>query len=179
MTPAQKKIIILLFRGLEFGYAYTPQRQWRALKGLARDWRKINQEELRKEIRNLYRSKAIKRQENEDGSITITLTEKGKLRALNYHLDKIKIEDNDWDGKWRIVAFDIPEKLKGGRDALREKIKKIGFYELQKSVWVFPYNCKNEIDFIIEFFNMRKYVRFGTLDFIDNELHLKKIFKLK
>jgi len=55
----------------------------------------------------------------------------------------------------------------------------LGFYELQKSVWIFPYECKNEIDFIVEFFGLRKYVRFGILESINNELHLKKIFNLK
>jgi len=90
----------------------------------------------------------------------------------------MKIKRENWDGKWRIVVFDIPEKIKRGRDALREKLKELGFYELQKSVFVFPYKCQNEIEFVIEFFNLRKYVRFGTLDSIDNNLHLKKIFKL-
>jgi DNA-binding transcriptional regulator PaaX len=76
------------------------------------------------------------------------------------------------------VVFDIPEKLKRGRDALREKLKELGFYELQKSVFVFPYECRDEIEFIIEIFELRKYVRFGVLEEIDNELHLKKIFEL-
>jgi DNA-binding transcriptional regulator PaaX len=179
MSATQKKILILLFRGLEFGYSYTPQRQWRVLKNLARDWKRIDREELRKEINNLYRSKAIKREENKDGSITIILTEKGKTKALNYHFENMIIKGEDWDGKWRIVIFDIPEKMKNGRNALREKIKKLGFYELQKSVWIFPYKCENEINFIIEFFNLRKYVRFAVLESIDNEFHLKKIFNLE
>src|SRR3989339_427719 len=59
-----------------------------------------------------------------------------------------------------------------------EKLKELGFYELQKSVWICPYNCKNQIDFIIELFGLREYVRFAVVDSIDNELHLKKIFNL-
>ena len=90
----------------------------------------------------------------------------------------MKIKGENWDGKWRLVVFDVPEKLKKGRNALREKLKKIGFYELQKSVFVFPYKCKDEVDFIVEFFNLRKYVRFGVLESIDNELDLKKVFDL-
>jgi DNA-binding transcriptional regulator PaaX len=174
----KSKILLLLYGGLVFGYSYTPGQQWRVLKGISRQWKRINKERLRKEIRNLYRSKLISKKENTDGSITITLTEKGKMKALVYYFDNMKIKSNKWDGKWRLVIFDIPEKLKAGRDSLRKKIKELGFYELQKSVWVYPYDCNNEIDFIIEFFNLRKYVRFAILDFIDNELHLKKIFKL-
>ncbi|KPJ54926.1 hypothetical protein AMJ47_02545 [Parcubacteria bacterium DG_72] len=179
MSAVQKKILILLFRGLEFGYSYTPQRQWRVLKNLAKDWKRIDKEELRKEIKNLYRSKAIKKQENENGSVTIILTEKGKVKALNYHFENMVIKKGKWDKKWRVVMFDIPEKISKGRKVLREKLKKLGFCELQKSVWIFPYECKNEIDFIIEFFNLRKYVRFAILDYVDNEFHLKKIFKLE
>lgn len=88
------------------------------------------------------------------------------------------MKEKNGDGKWRLVVFDIPEKIREGRRALREKIRELGFHELQKSVWIFPYECKNEIDFIVEFFNLRKYVRFGILESIDNELHLKKIFNL-
>ncbi|OGZ18254.1 MAG: CRISPR-associated endonuclease Cas2 [Candidatus Nealsonbacteria bacterium RBG_13_37_56] len=178
MKALKKKILLLLFGGLAFGYSITPNRQWKILKQVSREWKNINKENLRQQIKELYRSKVIKRKENPDGSYTIILTEKGRLKVLTYYFEKIKIEGGKWDGKWRLVIFDIPEKKRRGRDALRDKIREVGFYELQKSVFVFPYECKDEIDFIIEFFDLRKYVRFGILDSIDNELHLKKIFKL-
>ena len=88
------------------------------------------------------------------------------------------VEKINWDGRWRLVIFDVPEKLRKGRDALREKLKDLGFYELQKSVFIFPYECKNEIDFLIEFFHLRKFVRYGILEKIDNDLHLRKVFGL-
>ncbi|MBU2635030.1 hypothetical protein KJ841_00975 [Patescibacteria group bacterium] len=178
MSPAKQKILLLLFGGLAFGYSITPNRQWKVLKEVGREWKKIDEKKLKEEIRQLYRSKLIKQKENTDGSCTVILTEKGKLKVLTYHFEQMRIKSEKWDGKWRLVAFDIPEKLKSGRNALRKKIKELGFYEFQKSVWVYPYKCKDEIDFIIEFFNLRKYVRFGILESVDNELHLKKIFKL-
>jgi len=76
------------------------------------------------------------------------------------------------------VAFDIPEDYKRARDALRRKLQQLGFRELQKSVFVFPYECKDEIEFIVEFFAIRKYVRYGVLDLIDNDLQLRKTFRL-
>ncbi len=178
MSPTKQKILLLLLSGLAFGYSYTPQRQWRILKQTSREWKKINEKKLRDEIRQLYQSKLISKKENQDGSLSLLLTDKGKLRALTYHFENMKINKNNWDGKWRIVVFDIPEKIKKGRDALRKKLKELGFYELQKSVFIFPFQCQNEIEFIIEFFNLRKYVRVGILENIDNELHLKKIFEL-
>ncbi len=178
MKPLSEKILLLLFAGLTLSICYTPRQYWKTIKSASREWEKINKKELQYEIKKLYRSKLVKKKENSDGSITMFLTDKGKLRVLNFRFEKMKISEKNWDGKWRMVAFDVPEKFRGGRDALREKIKKLGFYELQKSVFVFPYNCKDEIDFIIEFFNIRKYTRFALLETIDNERHLKKIFNL-
>lgn len=177
-TPIRQKILLLLYAGLALGFSYTPSRQYKILKAVGKEWQKIDRENLKKEIRNLYRSRLIEGKENPDGSLTYILTDKGKIKALTYRFQEMEIKKNQWDGKWRVVIFDIPEKLKTARNALREKLKELGFYEFQKSVFVFPYECKNEIDFIIEFFNLRKYVRYGIFDFIDNDLHLRKLFHL-
>ena len=178
MTETKKKILLSLLTGVALGFSYHPTRQWRILKATAKEWRKINQERLKREIWALYRSKLIKAKENPDGAFTYVLTDKGKMKVLTYHFKEMKIERGKWDGKWRLVIFDIPEKLKVYRNALREKLKELGFYELQKSVFVLPYSCQDELDFVIEFFNLRKYVRYGILESIDNELHLKKVFNL-
>ncbi len=178
MSPTKQKILLLLMASLAFGFSYTFRKQLKILKGTAKEWKKIEKKKLQKEIRMLYQNKWIEKKENPDGSYTIFLTDKGKLKALTYHFLEMKIERKNWDRKWRIVVFDIPEKIKKGRNALRDKLKNLGFYELQKSVFIFPYECQNEIEFVIELFNLRKYVRFGILDSIDNEIHLKKIFRL-
>jgi DNA-binding transcriptional regulator PaaX len=174
----RKKILLLLMGGLSLGFSYSLHKQWRIIKEVRREWRKINERELYLEIKRLYQSRLLERKENTDGSFTFVLTDKGKIRAITYRFDEIRIKSNNWDGKWRLVVFDVPEKLRSGRDALRNKLKELGFYELQKSVFVFPYQCEDEINFIIEFFDLRRYVRIGLLENIDNELHLKKIFKL-
>jgi len=178
MKPAGQKILLLLLTGVALSLSYTPQRYWRALKFAGKEWKNINKKEFQDEIKKLYQSKLIKKKENPDGSITMILTDKGKFRALTYHFDAMRIDKKNWDGKWRLIVFDVPEKFRTGRDSLREKIKELGFYELQKSVFVFPYSCKDEVDFIIEFYGMRKHVRFGLLEEIDNGKHLKEIFKL-
>ena len=177
-NPVRQKILLLLYAGVALGFSYSPSQQYKILKTLGRKWQKIDRENLKKQIRNLYRSRLIEEKENPDGGLTYVLTNKGRVKALTYHFQEMKIKENQWDGKWRVVIFDIPEKIKTSRNALRDKLKELGFYELQESVFVFPYECQNEIDFIIEFFNLRKYVRYGVFDFIDNDLHLRKIFRL-
>jgi DNA-binding transcriptional regulator PaaX len=178
MSPTKQKILLLLLGGLAFGCSYTARNQWNVIKTISKEWDDIDKQDLHKEIVSLYQSKLIKKTKNTDGTYTFMLTDKGKLRALTYDFDTMVIKNKDWDGKWRFVVFDIPEKFRSGRDALRNKIRNLGFYELQKSVFIFPYECENEIAFVIEFFGITKYVRYGSMDMIDNDIYLKKHFKL-
>ncbi|MBU2540092.1 hypothetical protein KJ786_02950 [Patescibacteria group bacterium] len=178
MNTVKEKILLLLLGGIAFGCSYTHGKQLKILRTVSKEWKKINQKELKREISDLYRFKFIEKNKKENGLIEILLTKKGELKALNYQLDNLKNKKGKWDGKWRIVAFDIPEKYKRGRDALRQKLKKIGFCKLQKSIFITPYECKKEIGLLVKFFNLNKYVRFGILESIDNENYFEKVFKL-
>jgi DNA-binding transcriptional regulator PaaX len=177
MNKTKEKILLFLLAGLAFGYSYTPGMQRRVIRTVSKEWKKMSNKELRDGISYLYRLNYIEKIEH-GGPILIALTKKGKLMALDCRLRNIKNKNKVWDKKWRIIAFDIPEKYKRGRDALRGKLKEIGFCELQKSVFITPYDCKEEIKMLVDFFDLDKYVRFGILDFIDNEKHLKQLFKL-
>lgn len=107
------------------------------------------------------------------------LSRQGKQTALRYKIDEMKIVPQaHWDAVWRVILFDIPEKQKWLRDTLRMRLKQFGLLELQKSVFVHPYECRDEIDFVIELYGARRYVRFLEARHIDNELHLKKKFDL-
>ncbi len=82
----------------------------------------------------------------DDNKFVIRLTDKGKEKAV---LAKLMLEDQKWDGKWRIVIFDIPEKRRIARDLLRSKLKSWGFIPWQQSVWVTKKNCTKPLrDFI-------------------------------
>ena len=170
--------MLLLMAGVALGFAYSPNRQRKIFREFSKEWAKIDQQQLKRNIQALYRSKLIKVKENREGTVTFILTEQGQQKALTYRIGEMQIPKQKWDGKWRIVAFDIPEKSRTSRDALRNKLQDLGFYELQKSVLVYPYECKNEIEFLVEFWDIRKHVRYGILEIIDNELHLRNHFKL-
>jgi len=179
MNEISKKILLLLDAGITFSYSYVPGKKWRALEKLSIEWEKINRDKLNSGIRNLYRLDILNKIDIGDGLFDVKLTEKGKVRALNVKLNEIKNKNQKWDGKWRMVAFDIPNKFKKGRDALRQKLNKIGFHKLQESVFITPYNCKKEIEILVKFFRLEKYVCFGILDYIDNESYFRSYFKLK
>ncbi|MBU2109853.1 hypothetical protein KKB71_02815 [Patescibacteria group bacterium] len=175
----QQKILLLLFGGIALGLSGSPKRYFQILDSITKEWKEIDRRMLKRAIKKLYESKLIKEKENPDGTVTLVLTDKGKQKALTYDLGKMEIKKpKQWDKKWRVVLFDIPEKIKRTREAIRIHLKNLGFYEFQKSVFVHPYDCKNEIDYLIEFYDVRKFVRFIIADSLDNELHLKKHFDL-
>jgi len=179
MKTLGQKILITLLGVVAMGFSYTPRQQRNALRLIMSEWKNISDDKIGTQIDSLYRSKLIKRKINKDGTITLTLTNKGKMKALTYKFEEIKLtKKNEWDNKWHIVMFDIPEKQRVARDIFRDKIKKIGFYELQHSVFAFPYECENELEYIIETYKISKWVRFGTLEKIDNDAYLKKFFGL-
>lgn len=175
----QKKILLLLLGGVALGLSGSPKRYFQILDAIKKDWKEIEKQSLRRAIKSLYQSKLISEKQNPDGTVTIILTDQGKQKALTYDLENLEIKKpNKWDQKWRIVLFDIPENRKKIRDALRYHLKNLGFFEFQKSVFVLPYDCKDEIDYLIEFYDIRRFVRFIIAESLDNELHLKKHFVL-
>lgn len=179
LGPNQKKVLLLLAGGIGLGLAYSPRGYFKIIKEVSNEWRKINQIALKRAIKSLYRSRLIKRVDNDDGSTTMILSERGKKKAITFNLDTMKIKEPEkWDKLWRVVLFDIPERKKPAREALRETIKRLGFHEYQKSVFIFPYPCQKELDYVIEFFELRPYVRVMIVKSFDNELHLKDVFSL-
>ena len=171
--------MLLLYGGFALSLTRRPDAYFRVIKSIAKEWKKINKRSLRDSIRKLYQSKIIDYRENNDGTVKLVLTEAGKKRALIYNLDKIKIKKPlMWDKLWRVVTFDIPEDKKKGRMALAGKLKDIGFYPMQKSVFIHPYECKDEVNFIVEIFDLAPYVRFLRVKNIDIEFDLRNKFRL-
>ena len=119
--------------------------------------------------------------ENHNGQIYISLTPKGKKQAGKYQIDDLEIRrPKKWDEKWRILIFDISEKHKLKREVLRGKIKQLGMYKLQDSVWVYPYEFKKEMDVLRNFFKISQdELKIITATDIENDLRAKVFFGLK
>lgn len=177
MGQVAQKVLVLLLGGIALSLTTNPKYLFRIIENMAKDWNEINRRALHRAIKKLYQSKLIDAKDNEDGTTSMVLTKEGKNKALTYHIDTITIpEMKKWDKQWRLVLFDIPERFKKARDALALTLKRIGFYRLQKSVFVHPFECQNELDFVIEFWNVRPYVRTILASHIDNEFHIKTKF---
>ena len=108
---------------------------------------------LERSVRKSDLAQAIKRLREQgfielisDNELFLRLTDSGKDRVL---WKKMTSEDAKWDGKWRLVIWDIPEKRRLVRDLLRFKLKQLGFTQWQQSVWATKTNCTKILrDFI-------------------------------
>jgi len=119
-----------------------------------------------------YLKKFIK---NKESYIEITDIGKEKLKDLAYN--KIKPErQNTWDGKWRVVIFDVPEDKKDLRNYFRRKIKSWGFKQIQKSVYTFPFECAKEITQISYHIGVMKYATVMIAEIIQGEEEILEHF---
>lgn len=176
-SPIKKKILILLFGGLSLSLVHSPVKQLRILKQMSKEWRKINRKELIRNLRELYDYGYISWKEKSDGTCEIVITKQGVSHVKLLDLENLTLKKpHKWDGTWRIVFFDIPEKERRARNALREKLRDLGFYEMQKSVFVLPYECQDEINFVVSVFNIKPYVQYAEMTNSTNELELRRFF---
>jgi hypothetical protein len=132
-----------------------------------------------RDLKRLQARECLAYYELPDGSLKIVLKSRGRQIALRYKFNELRIKiPPRWDGKWRLVMFDIPHTKKSAREALRQKLKELGFYQLQKSVFIFPYECANEIDFISEVFEIRNHILLITTNDFEGAEKLKYRFGL-
>jgi len=112
------------------------------------------------------------------GGEKIYLTKKGEKILKKIQSDEIKIKKKKWDGSWRVVSYDIPNKFGIERDYFRLKLKNFGFERLQKSLWIIPYECKEEIALLAQNLGISPYVIYLTTKKIPNQQKLTKLFNL-
>jgi len=115
-----------------------------------------------------------------DGNFILSATELGKQRELRDRVKHLKINPpKQWDGKWRLVMFDIPENRRRARNLFSAKLRELHLYRLQKSVWVCPYACKEEIMLIRQAYGVPELsLVLAEVDSITGETELKKHFAL-
>lgn len=147
-------------------------------KSLDKIWEKYDRSKLKQSVRRMVDRKLVElRQEGEE--TVVVISEKGRRFLLKYDFEEMQLEKPKvWDRKWRVVIFDIKEDKKSMRDSLRRKMIHLGFYPLQKSVFVTPYHCENEIAFLRQYLGVGNEVSYFTTSDLEEEEFLKKEFKL-
>jgi DNA-binding transcriptional regulator PaaX len=108
---------------------------------------------------------------------SLRLTKKGEEELLRMSLQSPVIPKK-WDGKWRILIFDIPETRKITRRQLRRSLISTGFVRLQDSVWLYPYDCEEYITLLKAEYRIGKNLLYIIADALENDAPYKKQFGL-
>ncbi len=117
--------------------------------------------------------------EHDDGRCTVKITKIGMVRALTYQLNTMQLrKQKTWDRKWRVIIFDIPNKYRRTRDIFRMRLIQIGLYRLQESVYVSPYPCFDEVEFLRELYGVSFTVRYLLVERIEDSGTLLRHFSL-
>lgn len=150
-----------------------PLIKWR------KNWGKNDRKRIYEAIRRLNQKRLVELIEKGDG-LYIKITDSGKQLVKNFDYDNLQLPRlKKWDKKWRLIIFDIPNEKRKERQVFSKKLKEIGFYPLQESVFIYPYECRDEVDFICEFLLISRHVNYCLVESLDKrEGDLRKIFDL-
>lgn len=105
--------------------------------------RNIKKSELSQALKRLREKGYIEKDETNTNEIIFKLVDLGR--------DALGVEtDEEWDGKWRIVIFDIPEQKRVIRNLFRRRLKDWEFRRWQQSVWVTKRNITTKLRLLIQ-----------------------------
>lgn len=145
------------------------------LKKQQKKWGHFNKRRLKAAIKRMQKSGIIEESEHE-GEVVFKITEKGKLKLFRYKLDELTLNKAGWDKRWRLVAYDIPRGKKNQADSFRLLLKKMQFLQLQKSLWLTPFPCTQEIEFLKSLYSLNDNVTILTISQLEGEAEYRKYF---
>ncbi len=141
----------------------------------------VEEEKIKKSLKSLERKEIINLEEKDD-QVFVQLKDKNNPTVMKYSIKALldfKKKEKKWNGKWFLVFFDVPEIQKNKRNYLRNFLIKIGFYQYQKSVYIFPYECEKEVTLIKKIVEGAKYMKYIIAEKIEDESSIKTFFNLK
>lgn len=151
---------------------------------LIKNWRKYsNKDEWRRfylSLNYLRRRGYVRILNRTNDGIKVEITRLGRKEVANVNIDELMLPANQkWDGKWRLVIYDVPNKKNKNRLAFAEKLKTLGFIMVQKSVWAYPFECYKEVMILRKFYEIERYVAYLEAIEIEDELDWRGKFNLK
>ncbi len=118
--------------------------------------------------------------EEKNGTQYVQLTEKGRRELDELLIWELAVKQpRFWDHKWRLVMFDFPTTYRDQtRRSFRSKLEDMGFVQYQRSVFIYPHECAQEIDIIADWFQVREHVRYVVATEINDMRYFVKEFGL-
>jgi len=168
-----RQILLYLVDGIVLGHQIFDK--YHIYKKTFKDyqnWREYDKKRFSDNLKRLEKEGLIKIVcESKESSIELTNKGREKVKMLSTQDYKYKYPEN-WDEKWRLIIFDIPNTKRKTRDILRDKLKHLGCFQLQESVFVFPFDCKDVIDYIKTIYKIEPYVQYVIAEAIETEVDL-------
>lgn len=144
------------------------------------DEQKYSRPQVKRALIHLVKSGLVELSAGEKGVDFATLTEYGRKRASIYKIDTLVTrKSKHWDGKWRMIIFDIPESHRKERDAIRHRLRQLNFFKLQDSIWIYPYDCRRAIAHLADYYNLKNHLHFAIVDVFDQEDEARRFFGIR
>ncbi len=177
---SRELLLNLLKAGAVLAVAVTAPNALRMVAPLTRKqgiWEDYYPSSIERTLKKLWRRGFVDVKEGANG-YTVTITDKGQKEILRYDIESMSIPKQDsWDGNWRMVFFDISASDKA-RHVFRQHLKSLGFFPMQKSVYVYPYPCHKQIRYLREIYNIPHSVKLATLSWMENDEELRTFFRI-
>ncbi len=99
----------------------------------------------------------------------------GEDRA--YHFE----EEHKWDGKWRLIIYNIPEKQRKKRDAFRCKLTSVGFGAIGNSIYIYPHDFSSKVYELAEHLKIEKFIDIFEAEYVEKDTKelLNRVWNLK
>lgn len=122
---------------ITFYHGATVEEMLTELKKDTSSYSKLPHDTLRRRLYRLHEQGFVEKH-GKGSSSRYEIRKKGIERLENLTL-RTNSAPRSWDGRWRIVIFDVPEETRLARDHIRRLLKELGFRQLQRSVWIHPF----------------------------------------
>lgn len=141
---------------------------------------KIPEIKVKRVLKNLEKKKIISIERNGE-EVIVKVLDNHNVDLIKYSVKQLlylKKKQKAWNKKWFLVAFDVPEEEKNKRNYLRSFLKQIGFFQYQKSLYAYPYECEKEIALIKKIVEGGKYINYIIAERLEKEPEMKAHFQL-
>lgn len=128
-------------------------------------------------LSSLVKDGVIAKTSQEEPAHIYSLTEKG-LDELVLEFPFFRFLKRDWDGKWRILSYEIPEQRRELRDKLRRHVAGWGLGPWHRSFWVTPHPIIENLKHLVTGKEEEKYVQAFESDhsFGDEGVLIEKVW---
>lgn len=140
-----------------------------------KEWEKFNSGRLHQLLKRMHKAKYIEITAENDQPI-VKITQKGKTKLLRFKLEGIKLDESSHDGKWYLIIYDVIKNKRGNSEIFRRYLIKLGFLKLQKSVYLTPFRCEEEIEYLRQLFAIGDQVKILTVGSLEDEAAYRKYF---